>query len=104
MAASNTGEPAHNVIEIDEEQAQRFEARVRARAPQIALMKRFREQLGLSQLDVAEALSMTQGGVSRIEARDTMLLGHFSKLARANGYDLELVLKKDGKRIPFELP
>jgi len=90
-------------LELDDELRARFAARERALAPQIALMKQFRTRLGLSQIEVAEALSMTQGGVSRIEARDTLLLNHFRTIAHAKGYDIALVLTKDDDELHFDI-
>jgi transcriptional regulator with XRE-family HTH domain len=68
-------------------------------------LRTLREALGKTQSDVASALEMTQGEVSRLEAREDALASTLARYATALGGVLEIsvVLPKTGHRVRLAL-
>ncbi|CAM3071722.1 hypothetical protein SPAN111604_02370 [Sphingomonas antarctica] len=72
--------------------------------PQIALMRDMRKALGLSQVETAQILGVTQSNISKIERRDDNALSDLSRLASAKGGKLKLLMEKeDGTELVFAL-
>lgn len=74
------------------------EARERAehKAERIVLanrLARLREDLGISQADLAQALGVKQPEVSRIEGREDLKLSTLRRYAEALGYDVEIKVR-----------
>jgi predicted transcriptional regulator len=64
-------------------------------------LRGMREGMGVTQVEVAEALGIEQGDVSRMERRPDMLLSTLRRYARAIGAECEVafVFPKTGHRI-----
>lgn len=66
--------------------------------PRIKLMREFRKGLGLTQVEVAQLLGMTQANVSKIETRGDPSLSVLARMAEAKGKRLCLALESaDGE-------
>lgn len=66
--------------------------------PRIALMRELRKALGLTQVQVAELLGVTQSNVSKIEVRGDPSLSVLARMAEAKGMRLRLAVESpDGK-------
>jgi DNA-binding XRE family transcriptional regulator len=66
--------------------------------PRIALMRELRKALGLTQVQVAELLGVTQSNVSKIEVRGDPSLSVLARMADAKGMRLRLAVEApDGK-------
>ncbi|HEX8535259.1 MAG TPA: helix-turn-helix transcriptional regulator [Allosphingosinicella sp.] len=76
----------------DLEQFERLRAQL---APQISLVRRLRTALGLSQLEVAEALGTTQPNVSKIEKRGDPTLSVLARLVKARRAKLRLTIETE---------
>lgn len=69
-------------------------ARIRAELePRIALMREMRKALGLTQVEVARLLGVTQSNVSKIEARGDPSLSILARMADAKGRRLRLTVE-----------
>jgi transcriptional regulator len=80
---------------LNGEDLEEFE-RLRAQlATQISLVRRLRTALGLSQLEVAEALGTTQSNVSKIEAKGDPTLSVLAGIVEAKGAKLRLTVETD---------
>ncbi|MGZ8286939.1 MAG: helix-turn-helix domain-containing protein [Allosphingosinicella sp.] len=73
--------------------------------PRVALMRELRKALGLTQVQVAELLGVTQSNVSKIEVRGDPSLSVLARMADAKGMRLRLAVESpDGKeRASFAL-
>ena len=66
--------------------------------PRIALMRQLRKALGLTQVEVARLLGVTQSNVSKIEVGGDPSLSVLARMAEAKGMRLRLALEApDGK-------
>jgi DNA-binding XRE family transcriptional regulator len=66
--------------------------------PRIALMRELRKALGLTQVEVANLLGVTQSNVSKIEVRGDPSLSVLARMADAKGMRLRLAVESpDGK-------
>lgn len=74
-------------------------ARLRAELePRIALMRELRKMLGMTQVEVANLLGVTQSNISKIEAGGDPSLSILSRMADAKGMRLRLAVEApDGK-------
>jgi len=89
---------------LSEEALKQVAARVAEIAPQVSLVRRFRTALGLSQTELAQILSLSQSGVSKVETRNDPTLSTLAKMAEARGGTLSLELKTaDGAELRFAL-
>jgi transcriptional regulator with XRE-family HTH domain len=57
------------------------------------LIRDVRKQLGLSQTRVAKRMGISQSALSQIEAQDDMQLRTLTRLAKAMGGEVEVVLR-----------
>lgn len=64
----------------------------------LAELRKIRE---ITQVELAEALSTTQSGVSRIERQDDVHLSTLLRYVHALGGELEITAVFDGERIPI---
>jgi len=64
----------------------------------LAELRKIRE---ITQTELAEALSTTQSGVSRIERQDDVHLSTLLRYVHALGDELEITAVFDGERIPI---
>lgn len=75
-------------------EAQEHIARLRGELePRLALMRRLRKALGLTQSEVAGLLGVTQSNVSKIEVRGDPSLSVLERIAEAKGKRLRLVVE-----------
>lgn len=58
--------------------------------PKLSLMKRFRVSLGMTQVEAAELLGMSQANVSKLEKKGDPNVSILSRLAEAKGLRLRL--------------
>jgi ribosome-binding protein aMBF1 (putative translation factor) len=61
-------------------------------------VREMREELGLTQSQLAEALKMMQPDISRLERRDDHLISTLRKVVEAMGGELEVTAKFGAKR------
>lgn len=84
---------------ISPERQQVLDAEAKA---ELATFKALREQLGLTQGDVARLAEMTQSEVSRFEQRDDHRLSTLRAMVEALGGELEITaVMPDGRRVAF---
>lgn len=78
-------------------------ARLRAEIePQVSLVKRIRTALGLSQVEVAKILQVTQSNVSKIEGRGDPTLSTLARMVESKGGKLRLEVETaDGDELRF---
>jgi predicted transcriptional regulator len=69
--------------------------------PSISMLRTIREQLGLSQAEVAEILSTSQSNVSKMEARPDTGVAVLSRILRSKGGNLKIVAEFGGRAIEF---
>jgi predicted transcriptional regulator len=62
-------------------------------------LTRFREALGVTQVELAKAIESTQGEVSRIESREDMKLSTLRRYIEALGGKLEVTAVVHGRRV-----
>lgn len=62
-------------------------------------LARFREALGVTQVELARAIESTQGQVSRIESREDMKLSTLRRYIEALGGKLEVTAVVHGRRV-----
>lgn len=67
--------------------------------PRIKLMREIRKGLGLTQVEVAQLLGMTQANVSKIETRGDPSLSVLSRMAEAKGKRLRLAVESEDGEI-----
>lgn len=66
--------------------------------PRILLMREMRKALGLTQVEVAQLLGVTQSNVSKIEVGGNPALSILSRMAEAKGKRLRLAIEsRDGQ-------
>ncbi|SRR5487761_583508 len=70
----------------------------------VLTLQRLREERGLTQVDVARALDVTQGNISRLERSDDLYLSTLSRYVAALGGHLELTAVFPDQVVPLELP
>lgn len=66
--------------------------------PRIELMRVMRRSLGLTQVEVAQLLGVTQANVSKIERRGDPSLSVLSSMAEAKGKRLRLAVESEDGR------
>jgi DNA-binding XRE family transcriptional regulator len=67
--------------------------------PRIALMRELRRALGLTQVEVATLLGVTQSNVSKIEVKGDPSLSILARMAEAKGKRLRLALESEAGEI-----
>lgn len=67
--------------------------------PRIKLMREIRKGLGLTQVEVAHLLGMTQANVSKIENRGDPSLSVLARMAEAKGKQLRLTVESEDGEI-----
>lgn len=84
-------------------EAQEYLAELRADVePKVALVRKVRKALGLSQVEVAEILKVTQSNVSKIEAKDDPTLSALGRMVAARGGKLRIEIETaDGDELRF---
>jgi predicted XRE-type DNA-binding protein len=70
----------------------------------IVSLYRLREQRGLTQVDVAKVLDVTQGNVSRVENAADLYVSTLARYVEALGGHLELTAVFPDQVVPVELP
>lgn len=74
------------------------QARVTAHRDRFAgaatMFRKARQELGLSQVEAATRLGMTQANISKIEKRSTAELGQLEKLAADTEYEVVVLLRR----------
>ncbi len=84
------------------EEEREIEAGVVELRARMSALRAFREQLGLSQEDLAVMLGVTQSNVSKMEAKAETRLSVLRRLVEHKGGRLKLIAEFDGKAL--ELP
>lgn len=80
---------------LSEKEKQQFDQLRTQLASQISLVRRLRTSLGLSQLEVAQALGTTQSNVSKIEAKGDPSLSVLARLVEVKGARLRLTVQTE---------
>jgi predicted XRE-type DNA-binding protein len=70
----------------------------------VMTLHRLREERGLTQVEVAAALEVTQGNVSRVERSEDLYLSTLSRYVAALGGRLELTAVFPDQVVPIDLP
>lgn len=92
------GEILQNIWDnLPEERRTRIEARAADRIEAYRSLQALRSAAGLTQAKVSEALSMSQGNVSRLEKNSDMLLSTLQKYVEAIGGKLNLTVELPNK-------
>lgn len=85
--------------EEDQAEIERLKAELRRLSP---IVRRLRQELGLSQAEAARILETTQSNVSKIEARHDPALSVLSRLIESRGGRLVVSgILPDGREIPL---
>ena len=66
-------------------------------------LRALRNALGKTQTDVAQTAGMSQGDVSRVEAREDRLISTLDRYARALGGRLDVAIVVDGRRFALDV-
>lgn len=70
--------------------------------PQVALMRQIRMGLGLSQVELAEILRVTQSNVSKMEGKDDPALSVIARMVAARGGKVRLAIETaEGEELRF---
>lgn len=86
------------------EQLEHFKQLRAALAKEVSVMRQLRKAIGLSQVELAEILKMTQSNVSKLEVRGDPSLSVLRRMAAAKGGRLSLTLtSKEGKALEIAL-
>jgi DNA-binding XRE family transcriptional regulator len=68
--------------------------------PSISLIRSLREELSLSQAEIADILGVSQPSVSQLEARRDLKLSVLKKIVAAKGGSVKVVIElEEGRRI-----
>ena len=104
MANDETGDLVPWDAELSQE-GLAYAARLRAELePQISLVKRLRTALGLTQVEAARILAVTQANVSKIERRDDPTLSVLARMVEARGGKLRLEIETaEGDELRFAI-
>jgi transcriptional regulator with XRE-family HTH domain len=70
----------------------------------VVSLYQLREQRGLTQVDVAKALEVTQGNVSRVENASDLYISTLARYVEALGGHLELTAVFPDQVVSFDLP
>jgi len=70
----------------------------------VITLHRLREERGLTQVQVAEVLDVTQGNVSRLERSEDLYVSTLSRYVAAVGGHLELTAVFPDQVVPLDLP
>jgi DNA-binding XRE family transcriptional regulator len=76
----------------DESDIEFYENRKNFHRKNITSLKHLRNDLNLSQSDIAKIIDVTQSNVSKMEMRDEDSLKLIKRIARSRGYDLDVRL------------
>lgn len=103
MSDENGGRGLHRYRKLEGRvQARLAQLREEAR-PSISLIKSLREQLSLSQAEVAEILGVSQPSVSQLEARRDIKLSVLNRIVTARGGRVRVVVDLiDGRSIELD--
>ena len=86
----------------DRERSERIRERVEAELLELNLAD-LRRELGVTQVEMAEAAGITQGELSRLERRDDHLVSTLRRCVRALGGDLEITAVVGEKRVKLSV-
>lgn len=87
---------------LDPERLARVDARVEAELIEMSLAD-LRRELGVTQVELAEAADMTQGQISSLEHRSDHLISTLRRCVRAMGGDIEVVAVVGEKRVKLSV-
>lgn len=93
---------ARNFRELESAMPPESRARAKARAKEMMaemLLSEIRQEVGLTQEEVAESLGIKQPTLSRIESQDDIHLSTLQRLVRALGGDLEIIAHLPGRDV-----
>lgn len=93
---------ARNFNELRQKMSPQRQARVDGMARQMMvdmLLAQIRQEAGLTQNDVADALGIKQPTLSKLESQDDMQISTLRRIIHALGGELELVAKMPGGTI-----
>lgn len=93
---------ARNFRELESAMPAESRARAKARAKEMMaemLLSEIRQEVGLTQEEVAESLGIKQPTLSRIESQDDIHLSTLQRLVRALGGDLEIIAHLPGRDV-----
>jgi transcriptional regulator with XRE-family HTH domain len=93
---------ARNFNELRQKMTPARQARVDSMARQMMvdmLLAQIRQEAGLTQNDVADALGIKQPTLSKLESQDDMQISTLRRIIQALGGELELVAKMPGGTI-----
>jgi DNA-binding XRE family transcriptional regulator len=100
----NLDDVARDEPEFSQEVNDYINQRRRELKPQIALVKQLRTALGLSQVEVANILRVTQSNVSKIENKNDPSLSTLAQIVGAKGGKLTLDIETaEGVEIRLEV-
>jgi DNA-binding XRE family transcriptional regulator len=90
-------------LELEGSARLRFEQLREAALPSISLIKTLREQLDLSQADIAEILGVSQPSISQLESRRDLRLSVLSRIVAAQGGAVRVIIDmEDGRSIELK--
>ncbi len=90
---------SRNFKELKDQMAPERVARAEMKAKEIItdmLLAEIRKQMGLTQVQLAEALNIRQPTLSKIEAQEDMHIGTLNRIIEALGGELELIAHLPG--------
>ncbi len=94
---------AHRYLKLEGSARTRFNKLRDAALPSVSLIKTLREELALSQADIAEILGVSQPSVSQLESRRDLRLSVLSRIVAAQGGRVKVVVDlEDGRSIELK--
>jgi len=87
---------------LDDEQRARVDRRVAAELVEMSLAD-LRRELGVTQVELAEAAEMTQGQISSLEHRTDHLVSTLRRCVQALGGDIEVIAVVGDRRVKLNV-
>jgi hypothetical protein len=87
---------------LDDEQRARVDRRVAAELVEMSLAD-LRRELGVTQVELAEAAEMTQGQISSLEHRTDHLVSTLRRCVQALGGDIEIIAVVGDRRVKLSV-
>lgn len=87
---------------LDPEQRARVDRRVASELVEMSLAD-LRRELGVTQVDLAQAAEMTQGQISSLEHRTDHLVSTLRRCVRALGGDIEVIAIVGDRRVKLSI-
>jgi hypothetical protein len=87
---------------LDDEQRARVERRVATELVEMSLAD-LRRELGVTQVELAEAAEMTQGQISSLEHRTDHLVSTLRRCVQALGGDIEIIAVIGDRRVKLSV-